>query len=97
MKWEKIDNETMRASVPSGWLVKIVQVVIIKMQQGDPKLIGRMRVVDAPYGTMAMTFVPDSEHKWELEKDEEGTESGGNGRKPKTGETGEPSNIKLAP
>lgn len=71
LKWEKIDEHTMRVKVPGGWLVKHSQVIVIRVPVPSKAIIGQTQIAEMPSAAMGMTFVPDPDYKWELEKDEE--------------------------
>ena len=58
MKWEPIDNRTERAKVFGGWLVMITEPVVHQTNNG---------VQDGWDWRLAICFVPDPEHQWELE------------------------------
>jgi len=70
LNWEEIKQNTagslQRVKVPNGWLVREVHEVHIELgeEKGFPPILQN-------YGyewTSSITFVPDAEHKWEIDK-----------------------------
>ena len=60
MHFERIDNEHQRAKVPGGWIVKAFGEVMTQLHPGH-------NASDGYEWRIAMCFVPDPEHKWQLE------------------------------
>jgi len=61
MEWEAIDDYHSRAKVFGGWLVKTFENVV----HADPFNQGQ-GMVDGWDLRVAMAFVPDPKHEWEL-------------------------------
>lgn len=61
MNWEQIDNLHQRAEVYGGWLVKAYEEVSTFSDDG--------RLLHQGYDfRIAITFVPDPQHVWEITK-----------------------------
>ena len=62
MEWETIDGYHFRTKVPGGWLVKVIEDVFLFMDKDDnhPQTDFEWRV--------AIAFVPDINHEWEIKK-----------------------------
>lgn len=60
MKWEEIDNNHQRAKVFGGWLVKTFEDVY----HGRGRFGNDMQ--EGWDWRVAMTFVPDPNHEWEV-------------------------------
>ena len=60
MEWEKVDhnkdNNTYRLKVHNGWIVKIVEKIIVEHYDSE-EFVGKL---------MTSVFVPDYNHEWIL-------------------------------
>lgn len=68
MEWEAIDEHSARSKAPGGWLVKHSQVIVIQVPVPSKDIIGTHKMAELPTGTMGMTFVPDPDYEWKVEK-----------------------------
>lgn len=62
-EWEQIDDWHRRAKVPGGWLVKAFEDVIHDKSDYGQGMTGGWD------WRVAMCFVPDEYHTWEIEKE----------------------------
>lgn len=62
LSWENIDNYHQRAKVFGGWLVKAIEDVVHDTSQRG--------MVSGHDFRIAMCFIPDSRHEWEVETNE---------------------------
>jgi len=65
MKWESIDNFHERAKVFGGWLVKAYTHIEHATYIGEQGYWARDQSQEMQ---ITMTFVPDVNHEWEIEK-----------------------------
>lgn len=70
--WEVVSQKEglSRIKVYGGWLVKHTMMFQVGVQ--NPKIIGATQQMPLN-GSVAIAFVPDAEHKWEIEKQEDKT------------------------
>lgn len=59
MKWEQVDNFTMRAKIHKGWLVKHYEEVNHFASAADGDIIGN-------WVGFSICYVPDPMHSWTL-------------------------------
>lgn len=57
MNWETIDDNTLRAKIHKGWLVKHFEIITVR--DTDNEIVSK-----APH--FSICFVEDSMHSWRL-------------------------------
>ena len=63
LEWEDIDEYHRRARIFNGWLVKVIEDVHVSLHED-------MRPQSGYEWRVAMCFVPDPYHSWELDEEE---------------------------
>jgi hypothetical protein len=58
MRWENMEGNMQRLKVPGGWIVKSTELVAGYYDNDSVWIKGEKMV--------AMCFVPDADHSWEL-------------------------------
>lgn len=59
LQWEDVDEDTFRAKVFGGWIVKHMDHVHVSLSE-------EMRPQTGYEWRTSMVFIPDPEYKWEL-------------------------------